>query len=193
MGGKAAVAWAQRAGSKRLAAYPCDVGARAYSSIVQRSDTRNRQSDRTAAMQLLDQAATGLADADDGDIGTTMLHFYDQGLQQSTRTLCLLDLNDTAHALPLAHRAVETIDTAFVRNRAYAHLYLARGLSQPGPEQRLEQAAHQIGEAAELSQHNTSPRLMSSVFASRRALEPWRQTASVRRLDDRLQALASAR
>lgn len=185
-----ALAWGQRAGSSLLVSYACDVGARAYATIVRHSSSR--ASDYTACTRFLDQAGTDLATAGDTDSGRTLLHFYDEGLHKSTRTLCLLDLGEITQALPLAQEAVDRIDPAFVRNLAFARLDLARAHIEARQTRDIDAASDEIAKAAQLSGHNTSPRLISSVLEARSALDPWSTSAAVRQLDHQLAALTSA-
>jgi transcriptional regulator with XRE-family HTH domain len=86
-----AVAWGQRAGSKLLVSYARDVGARAYSAVVRRSGKRNQRPDQGHCMESLDLAHRGLVDAPDGDPGSTLVYFYDDGIHLTTRIGCLLD------------------------------------------------------------------------------------------------------
>lgn len=181
-----ALAWGQRAGSKLLVSYACDVGARAYAAVVRRSSKGDRRKDHARCMRSLDQARRELAFAEEGDEGGTLLHFYDEGLHDSTRTLCLLDLDDTAAALPLAERSVVEISPAFTRNLAYARLDVARAHTQSRQLRDIQAACEQIGQAAGLTRQNTSPRLVASVLKARQALSPWDGTKNVRSLDDQL-------
>jgi hypothetical protein len=114
-------------------------------------------------MRSLDQARRELAFAEDGGV---LLHFYDEGLHDSTRTLCLLDLDDTAAALPLAERSVVEISPTFTRNLAYARLDVARAHTQ-SQLRDVQAACEQIGQAAGLTRQNTSPRLVASVLKAK--------------------------
>jgi hypothetical protein len=183
-----ALAWGQRAGSKLLASYACDVGARAYAAVVRRSGKGNRRKDHARCMRSLDQARRELTFADDSDPAAHLLHFYDEGLHHSTHTLCLLDLDHTAAALPMAQQTVTEIDPAFTRNLAFARLDIARVHTQARQLRDIQAACEQIGQAAALTRQNTSPRLVASVLAAREALSPWNTTKPVRELDEQLHA-----
>jgi tetratricopeptide (TPR) repeat protein len=179
-----ALAWGQRAGSKLLTAYACDVGARAYAAVVRRSAKGERRKDHTRCFRSVDQAQRELHGADAGDPGARLVPFYGEGQYLSTKTGCLLDTGDPAQALQVAATAAAGIDPAFVRNVAYiklktaqAHLHL----------RDIEEACEELGEAARLAEHNTSPRLARSVVETREKLSPWHRTRSVAALDERLQ------
>jgi hypothetical protein len=181
-----ALAWGQRAGSKLLVSYAHDVGARAYAAVVRRSAKGDRRKDHTLCMQSLDHARRGMVFGDDSDAGAHLLHFYGAGQHLSTKTGCLLEMNDSQNALRLATESVAGIDPAFVRNMAYARLDLARAHLQL---RNVDDACAQIGEAARLTRRNTSPRLARSVVEARETLSPWAKTRDVAALDERLHAL----
>jgi hypothetical protein len=181
-----ALAWGQRAGSKLLTSYAYDVGARAYAAVVRRSSKGDRRKDHSRCMRSLDAARRELTFADEGDEGSALLHFYDEGLHDSTRTLCLLDLDDTTAALPLAQQSIIETNPAFTRNLAYTRLYIARAHTQSRRLRDIQAACEQIGQAAGLTLQNTSPRLVASVLSARQELSPWNATKDVRDLDERL-------
>ncbi|MFI7643281.1 hypothetical protein [Nonomuraea sp. NPDC049400] len=184
----AAMTWGQRASSTLLTSYACDVAARAYAAVVRHTGRGNLSHDQARCMQYLDQAHRDLTRAQADDPGARLLHFYDQGLHISTRTLCLLDLNNAARALLLAEQAVGGLDPRFTRNVAFARLDLARALMQLKKGRDIEAACAQIGWAADLAQLNTSPRLGAAVTDMRKMLSRWGDTKAVAELDERLSA-----
>ncbi|WP_248960388.1 hypothetical protein [Sphaerisporangium perillae] len=181
-----ALAWGQRAGSKLLTAYACDVGARAYAAVVRRSARGERRKDHTRCFRSVDQAQRELHGAGADDPGARLVPFYGEGQYLSTKTGCLLDTGDPAQALRLAATAAAGIDPAFVRNVAYIRLKTAQAHLQL---RDIEEACEQLGEAAGLAGRNTSPRLVRSVVETRERLSPWHRTRSVAALDERLHAL----
>jgi hypothetical protein len=180
-----AVAWGQRAGSKLLVSYGCDVGARAYAAVVRRSAKGDRRADHAHCMKSLEQAHHELANAPDGDPGARLVYFYGDGQYLSTRTGCLLDMDDPEPALAIAEQSVVETDPAFVRNVAITRLAQARAHTQLA---NIDAACRQVAEAARLARHNSSPRLVSAVAESRETLSPWNGSAAVTVLDDELRA-----
>lgn len=180
-----ALAWGQRAGSKLLTAYACDVGARAYAAVVRRSAKGERRKDHTRCFRSVDQAQRELHGADAGDPGAKLVPFYGEGQYLSTKTGCLLDTGDPSGALRVAATAVSGIDPVFVRNVAYIRLKTAQAHLQL---RDIEAACEELAEAARLAEHNTSPRLVRSVVETRERLSPWHRTRCVAALDERLQA-----
>lgn len=181
-----AVAWGQRAGSKILVSYGCDVGARAYAAVVRRSARRERRADHGQAMKSLEQAHHELDRAPDGDRGAGLAYFYGQGQCLATRTWCLLELGDPQLALATAGQSLASADPSFVRNVALTRLAMAGASAQLGEPGR---ACEQIAEAAGLAYRNSSPRLIRVLAESRRQLSPWDASPEVTSLDERLRGL----
>ncbi|MFC4529664.1 hypothetical protein [Sphaerisporangium dianthi] len=180
-----AIAWGQRAGSRLLTAYSCDVGARAYAAVVRRTARGERRKDQTRCFRLVDQAQRELHGATADDPGARLVPFYGQGQYLSTKAGCLLDTGDPAQALQVAAGAATGIDPAFVRNAAYLRLKIAQAHLEL---REIDQACEHLGEAARLAGRNTSPRLVRSVIETREKLSPWHRTRSVAALDERLHA-----
>jgi hypothetical protein len=181
-----AVAWGQRAGSKILVSYGCDVGARAYAAVVRRSARGERRADHAQAMHSLEQACHELGQAPDGDRGAGLAYFYGQGQYLATRTWCLLELGDPQLALATAGQSLAAADPAFVRNVALTRLAQARAYAQMGEPGK---ACEQIADAAGLACQNNSPRLIRVLAQTRQQLRPWATTPDVAGLDERLRAL----
>lgn len=181
-----AMVWGQRANSKLLVSYACDVGARAYSAVLRRSAKNDRHKDHARCMTSLDQALRELGDADTGDVAAQLLYFYGGGQFLSTKTKCLLDMGDAQAAVEMASRSLAQIDPSFVRNMAFSRLDLARGHLRL---RAIDEACEQIGEAARLTCRNTSPRLARSVIEVREMLSPWARTRQVADLDEKLHVL----
>lgn len=182
-----AVAWGQRAGSKVLVSYGCDVGARAYAAVVRRSARGERRADHAQAMRSLEQACHELDTAPDGDRGAGLAYFYGPGQYLATRTWCLLELGDPQLALAAAGQSLAASDPAFVRNIALTRLAMAGAcarLGEPGP------ACGQLAGAAALASQNSSPRLVRVLAGTRQQLGPWDTSAEVAALDERLRELS---
>ncbi|GAA3039172.1 hypothetical protein [Streptosporangium longisporum] len=180
-----ALAWGQRARSRLLVSYACDVGARAYSAVLSRSPRTDRRKDHARCMTSLDQARRELVHAGEGDVASHLLYFYGDGQYLSTKTKCLLNMGDAQTAVEVAARSLAKIDPAFVRNMAFSRLDLARGHLQL---RAIDEACEHIGEAARLTCKNTSPRLARSVVEVRETLNPWARTRQVAALDEKLHA-----
>jgi hypothetical protein len=84
-----------------------------------------------------------------------------------------------------ARQAVALGNPSFVRNHAFGMLHLGNAYTQ---SREIEEATQIIGAAADLAAQNRSARLADSLMQSRRHLDPWRQTAAVRDLDEQLAA-----
>lgn len=180
-----AVAWGQRAGSRLLVSYACDVGARAYAAVVRRSARGDRQADHARCMHTLDQAHRELSEVADGDPGAPLVYFYNDGLYLGTRTTCLLDLDDPEPALSLVEQSLAVVDPSFVRNVAITHVFAARAHIQMLD---VDAACAQVAEAAALTRHNSSLRLISAISAVRQGLTPWNGSSAVAGLDEQLRA-----
>lgn len=178
-----AVAWGQRAGSKLLVSYACDVGARAYAAVVRRSARGDRHGDHAQCMNSLDQAYRELSEAPDGDPGAALAYFYGDGQYLATRTGCLLDLDDPEPAVGLATQSRAVIDPSFVRNVALTRVFAARGYLQL---RDIDAACGELSEAAALTRHNSSLRLVGAINGIRRDLAPWEGCRAVADLDERL-------
>ncbi|GAA1279380.1 hypothetical protein GCM10009677_37290 [Sphaerisporangium rubeum] len=181
-----AFAWGQRAGSKMLMAYACDVGARAYAAVVRRTHKSERRKDQVRCFRSMDQAQREMASADADDPAAGLVPFYGEGQHLSTRAGCLLDTGDPARALTVGAAAAEGIDPSFVRNVAFTRLKTAQAHLAL---RQIEEACEELGEAARLARHNTSPRLVRAVVETREQLSPWQRTGSVAALDERLHAV----
>jgi len=180
-----AVAWGQRAGSRLLVSYGCDVGARAYASVVRRSSRGDRRTDHARCMSSLDQAHREFSEAMNGDPGARLAYFYGDGQYLATRSRCLLDLDDPIPALAIAQQSLAATDPSFVRNLAMTRLFQARAHVQMGD---VDEACTQIAEAASLARHNSSVRLISAIAESRAELSRWDGSPEVGALDQKLRA-----
>jgi tetratricopeptide (TPR) repeat protein len=167
----AAGEWAKRTDDMRLRAYAADVAARAYAA----------ENQPARSLAALDNAADALAAA--GDQPPGFAYFYDEGMHVSSRGLCYLKLHQPEQAADYTRQSLTTLDDSFVRNRAMNMLYL--GIAQVQLEE-VDEAAQLIGDAGQLAVRNSSARLVELLRTGRASVEPWRQTAPVRRLDDRL-------
>jgi tetratricopeptide (TPR) repeat protein len=171
----AAQGWAAQTNEPRLQAYAADVAARAYAKVGQ----------TTACVQQLGNIERSLVTVSDGAAEDSLAHFYSQGQFAGTRSLCLLQLEDTEGAIAAAQEALTMADPAFVRNLAFTELYLGEAYLGAGD---VHEAAAAVGEAAALAARNRSARLVERVWAARDQLAQCRAPSVVRDLDERLHA-----
>ncbi len=168
----AAQAWAKRTGNLTLQAYASDRAARAHAMDGQHS----------ACLYEIDTAQARLTEAGD-PAGNSLMYFYRHGLLANTRSLCLLALGETGRAVEHAQDSLALIDGSFVRNRAFATLYLANAHAQAGD---VDQATAAVAQACELAVRNRSARLVGALRSARAGLQPWAQSRAVSALDDHL-------
>jgi len=180
-----AVAWGQRAGSRLLVSYGCDVGARAYAAVVRRSSRGDRRTDHARCMSSLDQAHREFSEAMDGDPGAGLAYFYGDGQHLATTSRCLLDLDDPIPALAIAQQSLAVTDSSFVRNLAMTRLFQARAHAQMGD---VDEACTQVAEATSLARRNSSVRLITAIAESRAELSPWEGSPEIAALDEQLRA-----
>jgi hypothetical protein len=171
----AAVAWATQTEDRLLSAYAAERAANAYA----------RAGDRRACLAALDSIPAVLDDAGEQSPATSLAYWYGRGHAAGSRARCLLLLRDPPGALAAARQAVALADPSFVRIQAFGMLHLGNAYVQ---SQEIDEATRIIGAAAGLAARNRSARLVDSLMQSRRHLDPWRDTAAVRDLDDRLAA-----
>lgn len=166
----AAQAWANQTDDMPLRAYAADVAARAY-AMDQQSGPCLRHLD--AARACVD------ATADE----PTLVHFYNRQLLDSIHGLCLLNLNQPVKAVEHARNSLSTLDPTYVRNVAFNTVYLGMGQLALG---EIDAAADSLGDAAALTVHNRSARLVERIRDGRREFAPWADTRAVCQLDERL-------
>ena len=171
----AAQGWAVQTDEPRLQAYAADVAARAYAGVGQKS----------LCLYQLENIAESLARVSNGADEDSVAHFYSEGHFAGTRSLCLLQLQDTHGALSAAQESLASADPAFVRNYAFTHLYLGEAYTAAGG---IHEAAAAIGEAAALAARNRSARLVGRVRTARDRLAQCHVPWVVRDVDERLHA-----
>lgn len=162
-----ALGWATRSESKLLSAYANDVGARAYASLIGRSDSGASAKEVAICRSALDSARQNLSSVTADDPGTSLLYFYGIGQFLATETQCLLDFGDARHAASVASDSLNAIQPQFTRNLAFARISLARARFKGG---ELPQARLELRNAAELATCNMSLRLRGSIVSARSAL-----------------------
>lgn len=168
----AAQGWAEHTGDLLLKAYAHQVAARAYAAAGQA--TALRELERA-------EAFIGAADTSAGSV----VHFNNRAQLATDRSECYLSLGNLVQAASAARDALVRHEPSFVRNRAFAGLYLGRACLR-GHE--IEEAAATIGDAVDLAVQNRSSRLIGQLRGSLAEFGPWQDAAEVRDLRARCDA-----
>lgn len=176
----AAQSWAAQSGDRHLRAY---VDLRmAEAAAISR--------ERTASATALDSASNAVADLAPAGPADSRAYFTEPAMLAAFQGACLTILGDSRPAAEASRRAVMMMDPTRPRDRAISMLELQRALLQLG---EIDEAAAMVGDAAELTERNRSPRLARAILDARRALSPWAGSRPVRDLDARLNARAIVR
>lgn len=170
----AAQGWVKETDDALLRAYAADVAARAYA-------TAGMQRQCLEALSSVPNNLDGRAHTP----ATSLVYFYGAGQYANTRAQCLLLLHDASPAVQAAHEALARINRSFVRNQAFSTLHLGNAYIQSG---EIAEAAHVVGDGAELASRNHSARLVALLKRSRGRLDRWQHTRAVQALDERLHA-----
>lgn len=168
----AARQWADRTDDKRLRAWTSAGAARAYAADGQRD----------ACLTTLDTAHTLLGRAGDQSLGYNSI-YYDEGVHTSFCGECHLELRDANRAIDYAHRSLASLNSSYTRHVALTTVDLAKAYAQ---SREVEEAAHLLGNAAEIATQNSSARLVKMIQQGRAELKPWTDSSPVRELDARL-------
>ncbi|MGH3996309.1 MAG: hypothetical protein ACRDTJ_02460 [Pseudonocardiaceae bacterium] len=167
----AAEYWANRTDDLRLRAYTADVAARAYAAAGQRD----------ACVDALDTAHTTLTRADDQ---APSYSEYDEAKHFSIRGECHLKHGEADPAVSYAQQSLKLLDWSHDRrNVAMTIVDLGEACVQCN---EIDEAARLFGEAGEIVAGHSSARLIERLEQARAGMQPWRHTAAVRMLDDRL-------
>jgi hypothetical protein len=134
-------------------------------------------------MTEFDRALAGLALPVGQRSPESPVYWLHEGLVASHQSDCLIRLGKPVEATAPAERGLQLLDSSFVRNIALCNLSLGTARLLCG---EVEEAARLTGEGALLATKHRSARLTSEVKATRGRLQPWKNTAAVRELDERL-------
>jgi hypothetical protein len=169
----AAGEWAKRTDDGPLRAYAADVAARAYAADGQYS----------ACMAAL----SGAQQFQVATLGkrSRYVHFYDNGMHASSRSLCYLQLGQPERAVDQARESLDAFDPSFVRNIGITTLDLANAHLRLGD---IDEAARRTGAAVQHAVRNRSARLVELVRSTRADMQRWHRLPEVRALDDQLAA-----
>jgi hypothetical protein len=167
----AAQGWATHTGDPLLHAFSHDVAARAYAL----------EGERTSCFTALDNAQRAVDSAATLAPRHSLAYFYSQGQLEATRSHCYLKLDDAERAATSGARAFGLLDHSFVRNRAFTALRIGSAYLTSG---EVDHAARMVGQAARLTAHNGSARLIQEFRATYGHLRPWAKSRAVRDLED---------
>jgi tetratricopeptide (TPR) repeat protein len=173
----AAGQWANRIGDRRLQAMIADAAARAYAGEGQRD----------ACLTALDTSHAALTAATDHNPSHTP--HYNEAFHISFRGECHLALRESDRAVFYAQQSLKTLDRSRTRTVAMTIVDLSEAYAQ---YTEIDEAARLLGDAGDIAARNSSARLTERVKQSRAALQPWKDTAAVRELDDRLASYSLA-
>jgi hypothetical protein len=134
-------------------------------------------------MTAFDQALAGLAASAGGMPPESPVYWVNGGFIASKQSECLLRLGHPAEAAVSAQKALQLVDSSFTHGLAYCTLRLGTARLLSGD---IDEAASVIGEGAALAARIRSARLTREVRTARGRMEPWRETSTVRELDERL-------
>ncbi|MEV4127175.1 helix-turn-helix transcriptional regulator [Nocardia sp. NPDC049707] len=172
----AARSWVAQSADFGLRAYVAMRTAEAYATAGQRRACLDALEEATRAM---DGVAVELSPAD------SRAYYVSQPFLESYRGQCFSLLGDAAEAVEASRRAIAAIEPTRTRDLALTLLELERALIQVGD---IDEAAAVVGQAADLTQRNRSPRLSGAIRDGRKALSPWAGSRAVQDLDARLAA-----
>ncbi|WP_157124219.1 helix-turn-helix domain-containing protein [Nocardia pseudovaccinii] len=171
----AARAWVAQSIDRPLRAYVAIRAAEAAAMAGQRA----------ACLTALDEADQDIAGLEPCHPSQSRAYFVGGALFESYRGNCLTILREAAPAAEATRRALTLIPLQYTRDRAMSLLELERSLIQLD---EIAEAAAVVGDAADLTAQNRSPRLAKAIRDGRRELSPWAGSRAVRELDDRLAA-----
>ncbi len=168
----AAQGWAGQTDDFPLKAYAHQVAARAYAAD-------SEQQANVHTLRELGRAEECLANVEPG---SSIAHFNGPAQLACDQGLCYLLLGESDTAVRKSQDSLSLVDHSFVRNMAFASLYLGRAHLQA---REITEAARVIGDAAELAMRNRSARLMDEMRTTVNGLTPWKEVRAVRELNQR--------
>jgi transcriptional regulator with XRE-family HTH domain len=171
----AAQSWVAQSGDRHLRAY-VDLRLAEAAALSAQGE---------ASTKALESASKAAADLGPATPAESRAYFTGPAMLDAFWGGCLTMLGDARPAAEASRRAVALLDPTRPRDRALSMLELQRSLIQLG---EIEEAAAMVGEAAELTDRNRSPRLARAILDARRQLSPWAGSKPVRALDARLNA-----
>ncbi|MBF6416075.1 helix-turn-helix domain-containing protein [Nocardia cyriacigeorgica] len=166
----AAQSWIRGSQDRPLRAY-------VHMRMAEATALAGRKADCLAALASAEKEMDGV---EPSHPSTSRAYFVGSGMLESYKGGCLTLVGEPTAAVTASRHALTTMDPVYTRDRAMSLLELERGLVHLG---EVDEAAAAVGEAAELTAQNRSPRLVGAIRAGRRHLSPWAGCRSVRELD----------
>lgn len=183
--GKPRIAVDHAVAARSWVAQSTDLGLRAYVAMrtAEACATAGQRQGCLDALQeatlVMDGVAPILSPSD------SRAYYVSEAFLESYRGQCFSLLGDAAEAVEASRRAVAAIEPTRTRDLALTLLELEHALVQLGD---IDEAAAVVGQAAELTASNRSPRLSSAIRKGRKELSPWSGSRAVLELDTRLAA-----
>ncbi|MGH3938958.1 MAG: hypothetical protein ACRDTG_10045 [Pseudonocardiaceae bacterium] len=107
----------------------------------------------------------------------------------SVRGFCHLELHDEQPAAEYMQQSLSNLDPSRTRNVAMTIVDLGRPYVHC---KEIDETTRLLGDAGELTARNSSVRLLELLKQGRADLQPWKDSAAVRTLDDRLASYSLA-
>jgi hypothetical protein len=131
-------------------------------------------------VSALDTAHAALTRADDQAPSYTT---YDEAIHISIRGGCHLKLGEAAPAVSYAEQSLKLLDRSLARGVAMTIVDLSEAYVLCN---EIDEGARLLGDAGEIAAGHSSVRLMGRLEQARAGMEPWRNSAAVRGVDERL-------
>lgn len=138
-----------------------------------------------ACIAELDKVRVSLDDSANQASPESPVYFFNTGYLASHRSECLLRIGKPREAAASARSGLALYDRSFMDGYGVCALHLGNAALQSG---EIEEAAHAVGDAADLATRTRSARLIKELHTTRARLQPWQKTQAVKILDDQLQA-----
>ncbi|MFC4591777.1 hypothetical protein [Sphaerisporangium corydalis] len=139
----------------------------------------------SASLRALDHACDRAGDGPT-EVDPSHLYWCTPSRVQRHSLYCLVMLKHSDQAVYVGEQVLREVEPSFGRQRGFVLIDVATALIQ---KREIAGAASQLGEAASITARHSSMRLVHSLRATRRLLQPWATNTYVRDLDDQLQAL----
>ncbi|MBT2230446.1 hypothetical protein [Nonomuraea sp. NEAU-A123] len=165
--------WAARSPSKLLAPLHESLFSLAHAA----------EGDAAASARAHESALASAGASKDNE--PAFLYWITPAVVESRRTALLVRLNRPGDVIRAAEQYLAGHGAGFKKGRGLVLARYARGLTQA---REIPEAAAKLTEAAVITRQHSSARLTDEIAQARARLEPWVNTAYVRRLDETLRS-----
>lgn len=162
---------------------------RAYLAMLE-AKARSRARDETNCLRAIEEAMLAIEpeNAKDADLLRPRIPFYDAARLAGEHGLCLVRLGHLTEARTIIKSALDSLPASQVKTRpalvtALANSHVPEDIDEAC---RLAETALDMGVGMQVEPNR------QDVLELREKLEPWRETAAVKRLDERLRSNASS-